>query len=70
MEGKRRKEREREGVETKLNRIIEGVLGKKDRVVKIRERRREQKGIVLIVEFGEEGDARGIIESKGEIRWC
>lgn len=39
-------------------------------MVKIRERRREQKGKVLIVEFGEERDARAIIESKGEIRWC
>lgn len=25
---------------------------------------------MLIVKFGEEGNARGIIDSKGENRWC
>lgn len=40
MEGDRREEREKR--EWKLNRIIERMLGKKDRVVKIRERRGEK----------------------------
>lgn len=66
MEGFRRGEREKEGVETKQNNR-EGT-GEKQiewRQLENGEGRRER--IMLIVEFGEETDARGIMESKGNI---
>lgn len=55
--------------EEKLNRIVERMLGKHGRVIRISERRGDG-GKVMIAEFCEERDARGTLESKGEIRLC
>lgn len=51
-------------------RIVERVIRKKGRIIRVREKRRQEGGRVSIVEFGEEREAREVMESRGEIRYC
>lgn len=45
------------------------VLGKEGRVIRVRQRRRDEGEKAMIVEFCKR-DARGILESRGKIRLC
>lgn len=53
-----------------MHRIVESVLGKRESIERIRERREKNEGRVMIVEFYDKKDAKGILESREEIRLC
>lgn len=65
IEGRCKEEREE-----RLNRIVERVLGKKETIEKIRERRRKEGGKIIIVGFYDEKNAKGILKSRGKVRLC
>lgn len=44
-----------------MQKIIEKVLGKRAKIERIRKRKGKERWIVMIVEFGEEEDAKEII---------
>lgn len=49
--------------------IVEKVLGKEGKIIRVRERSGEEGGRMLIVEFEEERVAREIMKNRGEIRY-
>lgn len=53
-----------------MHRIVETVLGKRESIERIREKREKKGGRVMMVEFYDEKDAKGILESRDKIRLC
>lgn len=64
IEGRSEKKREE-----KLKRMVEKVLGKEEKIIRVRDKRGEEKGRVLIAEFEKERVVREIMENRGEIKY-
>lgn len=64
LEGRSEKEREE-----KLKRIVEKVLGKERKIIRMREKRREEGGRVVMVEVEKKRVAREIMENRGKIKY-
>lgn len=64
IEGRSEKKREE-----KVKRMVEKVLGKEEKIIRVRDKRGEKKGRVLIAEFEKERVVRKIMENRGEIKY-